>query len=613
MAQAQQGKKNDIFLYLGDDERYWMAIQGRITGMSKGKTFDFIKEKIYDFENFNLLMLKIIAMSPRVIYLDFTRNPATTLKVGQILKRLDFTKNIIVMGLFEQGIEDIYMYEAYSAGIYINHYKGIELYDVAFDSLVLMYPKESIRCEFACVNRKQDIDIREVMRVGSISKDYLYVEGNAYIENDEFVTLETPIFEKFIFSKNYQIKTKGKENLIYDFDNFYHFSYGYVEPLPPKSDDETAESYRGRENDRNQQIEEIKGRQVDWINNNTGKVSPATKVLIIDKEFTLLNALDHTHKLQSLLSVRVQMCINQEIDAELVRFFPQMIVFYFDRSFSIDAETIEKENLQKEQIEELTKTYETLAKNDETAFGALITAVKKIPSYQPIILVSSTDNKHSSEGLQKCFGYPRIIYSKIGITIEQLTKMDSSYRKLCALEEEKNLKIKLEHLKTSEPKKFRTAKIDQIRNNLVHIGGKDAKSVAFLIHRVTMLTLSESEMILESVKQLKLYTVYSMTTPIDINFTPIMEKKGITSYGYRCLFHSYDEREKTSLRQLLNDLVLESKRRERAQEVENFKKMNQDAKQAKEMRDQEQPGHDQDQDQDQNQNQTKAKTKEKGK
>lgn len=584
MSQLQQVKKNDTFLYIGEDDRYWMSIQDRMKAVSKGKTFEYVKLRIDDFKGICVLVLKILAISPKVIFLDFTVNPAFMIKVGQVIRRTNGIKNIIVMGLFEQAIDDYLRNEVYSSGIYISHYKGIELYDVAFDSLVMMYPKESIRCEFATVNRKQDVEVKELVRVGYIAKDYLYVEGNAYLEDNEFITVDTSIFDKFIFSKSYQVKFKGHDNLMFDFENFYHLAYGYVEPLPPIAEGESPEVYKEKEKARLEEIEEIKGRQIDWININSGKINPPTKLLVIDKEFSLLHALEHTHKLKSLLSVRTQMCAEQDIELDVTHFLPHIIVFYFDRPLNLDAEFIEKEKLKKEDIDELVKTYDGLIKNDDTAFGILIAAVKRVPNYQPVILVSSSDTKHSSEELQKYYNYARIIHSKIGITIDQLTKMEASYRKLCEAEEEKNLKLKLEQVKASDPKKFRTLKIDQLRDKRVYLDTKDVKSVAYLSHRVTILTLSESEMIIESLRQLKLHTVYNVSTPVYISFTPIMEKKGPTSYGYRCLFHSYDEREKTSLRQLLNDLVLENKRKERAQEAENFKKMNQDAKQAKEQK-----------------------------
>ncbi|MBF0362664.1 MAG: hypothetical protein HQK49_16710 [Oligoflexia bacterium] len=579
--QQQQQKKLDSILYVGEDVRYWSQVQDRIKDLSKGKTFDFQSELILNFRDFEWFILKVIKIAPKVIYLDFTTNPNFVLKLGRVLRRLTPTKGITIIGIFDQNADVALLKEAGIAGIYINHIKGIEIHDIAFDALVLMFPKENIKCQFASANRKQDIEMRELVRIGYITVDYLHAEGNPLLEDNEYLTIDTKIFERFIFSKSYQVKVKGQNGLFYDFDNFYHFAYSYLEPLPPPAEGEPPEVNKAKEKQRNLEIQEMKQRQIDWINVNIGKVLPATKFFIIDKEMRTLDLLEKEKaKLTSPISTRVQMYLDQEIEKEVAHFLPHVIVYYFDRQLTISQEKIDK--MEKEELDAYAQVYNTLTKNDETALGTLVEAIKKIPNYNPVLIIFSNRSDHKSNLLQSKYGYSRIIQYNGDLSFEQIMKLDESYRKLSTAEEEKILKAKLDQLKISEPRKYKFAKPEQLREKIVYLDNHDANSFAFIVSRVTILAISETEVVIESIKQLKLYSIYQMNVPAEISFTPIMEKKGRTSYGYRCLFHSYNEKGKTTLRQFINDIFLEAKRKERAKEAAEFEKMNKKAKEARE-------------------------------
>ncbi|MBF0297942.1 MAG: hypothetical protein HQK51_04440, partial [Oligoflexia bacterium] len=273
-SQQQGAKKADAILYIGEDERYWSQIQDRLKDLSKGKSFDFQMDSLTTFVDFVWFILKIIKIAPKVIYLDFTTNPLFTLKVGRILRRLTPVKDIIIIGLFDQNADMALMKESGIAGICINHIKGIEIHDVAFDALVLMFPKENTKCQFASANRKQNLDMVEIVRVGYVTVDYIHIEGNTPLEDNEYLTFDTKFFDRFIFSKSYQVKKKGQNGLFYDFDNFYHFAYSYLEPLPPPAANEPPEVQKSKEKQRNLEIQEMKQRQIDWINVNIGKVLP---------------------------------------------------------------------------------------------------------------------------------------------------------------------------------------------------------------------------------------------------------------------------------------------------------------------------------------------------
>ncbi|MBF0299306.1 MAG: hypothetical protein HQK51_11335, partial [Oligoflexia bacterium] len=232
--------------------------------------------------------------------------------------------------------------------------------------------------------------------------------------------------------------------------------------------------------------------------------------------------------------------------------------------------------------DEYALIYDSLTKNDETAFATLLAAIKKIPSYTPVIIIFSNRPDHKSNLIQAKYNYPRIIQYSGNITVDHIKKLDESYRKLSIAEEEKVLKIKLDQFKIAEPRKYKFAKIDQLREKVVYVASNEPNSFAYIVNQITILAISETEVVIESIKPLKLFSVYQINVPSEISFTPVMEKKGRSSYGYRCLFHSYDEKEKTALRQYVNDIFLENKRKERAKEIAEFEKMNKNAKQARE-------------------------------
>ncbi len=589
-ADKDKEKKVDSILYLGKDERYWNQIIERVIKVGKGKPIQYKMRKMTSFKDIFRNVLRIIYIRPKVIYLDFTVNPAFATLFARVLRQLHFTKTIEVIGLFDQNADVKLAIESASNGVYINHFKGIEMHDIAFDALVMVF-KDSIKCDFAKAPSKDEIEVFEPMRITHLTPEYLNVEGNATFGVTETVALDYDLFKKFIPSSLHQVKEKINTAIRYHYNNAFKMNYLYLDPplAPEAGEDPKAQKMRDKE--RTARIDEIKERQLDWIERNIGKIKQQTRVLVIDKELKVLEDFDTVKEKDLPFIIQFQMHLENPGE-ELNRFMPNIIAFTFEKR-KRTAEEI-KEEQKKEaasaqaQIsseglnnknDDIAEAMKMLKANEEGAFTELVNAIKKIQGYTPIILVFSDHLDHNTQMLQKAFSYPRLIHDKDLPNITKLLQINETYLKLAKAEEDKLLKLKLDKLKAADPRKYRTLKLDDLKEKCVFFASDDKNAVVLFKHTVKLTAISESEMYIDAPKPLQLNSVYEIKKPIEVFFTPVTEKQqGKDVYSYRCLFHSYGETEKTKLRQFVNDTFLIGKRKEREQDALQFQQLNEQAK-----------------------------------
>ncbi|MBF0313849.1 MAG: hypothetical protein HQK50_06280 [Oligoflexia bacterium] len=637
---------SDTIMYIGEDLRYWTQLQIAINSLLGGKMVNFKMRRMTRYENLPTKILKLIRTNPKVIYLDFAKNPQFAMAVGKLLRRLNATKEITVIALFDYNADPNLLLEVGGAGIFLSHLKGIEIHDIAYDATVLMYPKENVKCKFVTAQTKRLVDIIEHVRIKNIARDALIVEGNAPLEKDDEVSLYVPLLSKVIPSRLFKVKEMGETDLYYDFLHWYKLSYQFVDPLPPIVEGEDKKLYKIKEDEHAQQVRDIRIKFDDWLKNNA-TAQPICKVLMIDKRLRLLKEFQEL-KIQNPLGIRYQLYLSN-IEEELRYYQPHIIIFGFDPQLNAAGtlppapgapgvpgtatEDKEKEDAAKKKaaastsildqlkardqeikeehsddednddelegmeggknnkpknlvdgfdLNQVGHILKRLPQNDDASLEAIVAIIKKIPNYTPVLVAFSNWPYHSTEYFKTKLQYSRIVHDKGVATIEKLIQFEDVVRKSWVVSEEKFLKEKVERIKKTNPNKFKTLKSKDIKESVYYFKKRDPRSFIQLTHRVTITSLSESEMELESTKKLRTQTVYQMPIPTKISITPILETSKKDGHIYRCLIHSAGEKEKSAIRQFINDIFLASRRKERESESAKFVEMNDAARKARE-------------------------------
>ncbi|MBF0208003.1 MAG: hypothetical protein HQK53_14080 [Oligoflexia bacterium] len=614
----KDGPKQDIILYIGEDMRYWNQVQQSINAITGGKPIVYRHRKIDTFKNLATQVLYIIKLSPRVIYLDFGANPLLSMTLGKLFVRSNSTKKITLIALVDGNAEQQQILEISASGIFLSHIKGIEIHDVAYDTLLLMYPKENIRCKFATAATKKEVDILESVRIRYINADHILLEGNAVLEKNDALEVSVPVLTKIVPSKQFLVKEIGDSNLYYDFLYWYKLTYQFIDPVPPPAEGESQVDVQLKEKERKESILRVKKDFTRWIVSNSDQVVPTCKVLVIDKRLRPLKDIHEKDRSYSI-GIRFQHYLEEDHN-EIVQYQPHIIVYGFDPDLSnLDLPTTSdegsgnKKNSKADGNQDNNDTFgtneadlnanpEKLEHDDfiegfdlknvgnilkqlpvlnDVSFENMITAIKKIPNYSPIIVTLSNLPYHNSEYFRSKFKYSKIIHDRGVFDYEKISKFEAATRKYWDMAEEKSLKEKIEKLKKINPSRYRSVRPTDIRERTVYFKKKDARSFVYIRHSITITSISESEMQIESSKKLRILTVYLMSIPVDISITPISETVTKTNFIYRCVIHSAGEKEKSAIRQMVNDVFLASKRQEREKEAEMFKTLNQNVRMVK--------------------------------
>lgn len=595
-------KSTDTILYIGEDQRYWNSVQQRLASIS-GKTIQYQARKMNSYATLPVDIMKIIIINPSVIYLDFTTNPTFALNLGKLLRRLSATQHIIIIALFDLSAATKSMMDAGHAGIYVNHLKGVDIHDIAYDALVLMYPQENIKCKFATAKTNRKIDLLETLYLRQATGDYIWAEGNAPLRANDQVYIDIEMFAKLVPSKIFSVVEVNNKDISYEFLHSYKLNFTFLDPLTP-IEGESAEELKSREKEWKNKVSEIKDNFSDWIDRNYEKSMLTTRILFLDKQLTALEEFrKKTSKNPMVIRYQYYLSKPQE-DLEIFR--PNIIIFHYDPplapegsapttnilensppSNSADNRSKEanhsqnKDKIQTAEEDDLTPLLRFLPQNDDAALDALLVAIKSMAGYNPVIIILSSNPQHGSAYFQNRLKYPRILHDKGTLNYEKMVKFEEAIRKSLQAEENKVLQQKLEKLKKINATKYRTTKIHDIRDKILYLKRSDNKSIVYLQHTATLTAISETEIELDSSRQLRLNTVYHMSTPQNVSITPVTETADKDKYHYRCILHSVGEVEKSLLRQFVNDIFLEFKRKERESEAAKFSQMNKDARKTK--------------------------------
>ena len=514
-----------LFYYFGDDEAYFRTVIGEFKKVTP-LIISFKRFYETDEKKIQSLFLKIISDKPDCIFIDFSKHSQDYVHLARILSRSKMRHNFVTVGLVDYLSPHEILKEGIATGVNLTFIKSVETFDIAFHVTKLLEKNQGDH-GFAVADLKENWEAGIPVKIGYVHKEGVHIEtdyrlqtGDQIVLNHDFVRLRIVPSRKFFVS---EVSTK---NL------FYHFKYAVDaeflfidEYFPPEGG--LPEEVENKRKERDELVSYHKKLLSNWINKNQlYSLEKKAKVLIIDREFHVYNDQPRTDK--TAYTIR---CIPffQELENEIDHYEPQVIAFAMDN----------------EGMSEPKNTSEQLSK--------LSTHLKeRFPEQIPFVIVFNT--KSNSKEMKENFQYTHIMAIENQLSAELLARMADAF--------DKKLELSLQKLR------------QRTKNTKIFLSKTNATSLAEIVIPITILKLSETDMIFQSEKELPIGINLHLTTPVDMYVNVRPSKNQSKTPEYCGLIHSIGEEDKKTLRRFVNAIFFRDHDAQLEAEIEEYKKLN---------------------------------------
>ncbi len=514
-----------LFYYFGDDEAYFRTIVGEFKKSTPlvinfSRFFETDEKKIQSF------FLKIFSDKPDCVFIDFSKYSQDYVHLARILSRSRMQHSFVTVGLVDYLSPIEILREGIATGVNLTFIKSVETFDIAYHVTKLM-DKNQGEHGFAVADLKDEWEAGIPSKVGYVHKEGLHLETDFKLDVGNQVTiLHDFIRLRIVPSKKFFIRHISSENL------FYHFKYATEaeflfldEYLPPEGISPSEDSEKKKE--REELVVYHKKLLSNWINKNQHySVEKKAKVLIVDREFHVYNNQPRSDK--TAYTIR---CIPyfQELESEINLYEPQVIAFAMD-----DEELTDRKN------------------TNEILFQLIRYVSEKFPKQLPFIIVFNT--KSNSKEMKENFHYTHIMSSESPLSAELLGRMADAF--------DKKLEMSLKKLK------------QRSKDTKIFLSKTNATSLAEILIPITVLKLSESDVIFQSATELPIGMNLHVTLPVDMYLNVRPSKNQGKTPEYCGLIHSIGEEDKKTLRRFVNAIFFRDHDAQLEAEKEEFKHLN---------------------------------------
>ncbi|GAB4419973.1 MAG: hypothetical protein OHK0056_30300 [Bacteriovoracaceae bacterium] len=605
MAIPSAKKVERLLFYVGTDDAYWKTIFNQYQNIyqSFGFTQKIFREK--DPVRLQSLALTILNEVPSIIYLDFSTNREPMLALAQLLTRDNILSSIPVVGLVENKE---HVKQCLSAGVDFIHVKCGEYHDVIYDPMVLAFPKEVIKPQFALAKFKKDIFLIDDFRVGYISPTSLHVEGNLKLEKDSVIELETSLPKNIVSSKKFKVRSITEQNLYYDFKYAYDLEIQVLDE-PSMTEDEFDDALGAADEaekaklakkaqlarkqkmlDYEENLKRAKKQLRSWVQDNVTMSAPkSTKVLMVDRQLRFLLETDIKALDQYPYSIRCQTVLSDTF-REIIQVMPGIIAIELFSHIELEDLEIFNQAVQiliekKDDLPTEGATPEEQAKLDMiknlpgeeseelSAIAELIKFIKGIDGYNPFILIFNCPFK-TTKAIQESFQYPLLMANKDHISMGSVLNITEIYEKKQSEKYNAKMAAKVAELKKADPQKYRNLTVDSFNELRYYVKKSSPQSYCSFHYPVVINSISESELTFLSSELLELKTYrLEYPVPMSIHLVPSDGKAYVDIEGkkqYRALVHSIDEQDKKLLRRYVNEIFLAPKMEKQAKEDQAY-------------------------------------------
>jgi hypothetical protein len=503
-----------LFYYFGDDEAYFRALQGEFKKHAKAD-IDF--QRVYESKDIKIqsLFLTVFSLKPTCVFIDFSKNTQDYLHLARIISRTSLEHEMLLVGLVDYLSPPEVMEESLATGARLNFIKSAETFDVAFGVANLCIPDSNIQHGFANASLKEEVETGILCKVGFVRREGIHIETDHSLSvGDRVVVKHHWLDKRLVPSKQMFVKEVSSSNMFYQFKNNAELDFQFVDEFVPVAgmDDETI---RTKKVEREDLVAYHKNKLKKWMDvSATDGSEKRAKVLVVDYQFHFYQDQPRTDK--HAFTIR---CIPflRDIRSELDRLKPQIVAFHIDQEHN---------------------TLESL----QQLVGACDPGTFIIVFNSPV----------RSLELQQSTGYQQVIAYSEELSPEILLKMaEALQKKLTSSGAVANSGPKV-FLKKTHP-----------------------SSLAAIMKSVTVLKLSESDMIIQSDFPFAAGTNLHFTKPVTmvVNIKPVEKPSGKIPEFYGVI-HSLGEVEKKELRRYVNSIFFRDHDAQVHAENDEFKKLN---------------------------------------
>jgi hypothetical protein len=586
----ESAKKNkNIIVYCGKDKGYYQTLVQRY--QSTYGHLDFTLYNLVQETDYLPMLSKLIELDPVIVYIDFSSNTKSSLKLSRQLNRLSTFTKVPVIGLVDDTSN---LKECWASGVNLTHVKCGEIHDVLYHPMILGLPEKVKKPTFARGKFKKpvEVDLINDFRIGYITPTYIHAEGDFPQKKGDVLELKTSLPNDLIPSKKFIVNDVTNNDLYYDFEYAYNLGITFVDE--PEFDDGeldkamALEDPKAKQNminqielakktrieDHKNQIRICKKKHKAWVVDKLTFSKPKkTKVLIVDKEMAFLKTVKGTLD-QYPYTIRLQTILTEDIRS-LRKVFPHIIAMNFiSKSF---LETMENPNLTEIEREALQEEFKVRETNSLNQVGRLIKRIKATDSYTPFVIIFNCSN-YSSKALQDTYEYPLVMCHDGPMDLDFILKMAELFERKQEEKYEKKVEEKILALRKEDPMKYgRLTKAD-FEEQRYYVSKSDNLSFVSSRQRIEIRSISESDLTFSCEEELGQST-YRLEDPIrcSVTIVPVDGKISVKDGGvnvYRGLIHSLGELDKKELRRYVNDTFFTDINEKRSKELEDFQQLN---------------------------------------
>ena len=524
--------KNYI-LYLGDDTNYYENLKKRYSKYFSALAFEHVIFNVDSPGQVQSLVLKVLDIDPKIVFIDLSKHFENYLHLARVLARLNSTKKKTVIGLLDQNQSDRQVKESYLSGLLVCHVKSSEIHDVVFDSVAMCFPEKTPEHGFVRADLGDIVNIYELAKVGFVTQNSIHIECNRPITSGSNVIINHYWFEnKIIPSQRFVVTKKSDKGLFYNYNHALDLEFMFIDPYVPVEGDDD-EYIHQRQIEDEEKIDEAMENLDAWIKEALDASFPKImRVLVIDKQLKLIADQERTDSYTFML--RTQPFMDQPA-AELKKLTSQIIFFEHHRN---------------EEGEEGPE-------NSYSNLKEMVIATRDIPNYEPFFIVLNTRKEMSSK-LRADYNYEQIICHESKVNKEIVIQMSKM------LETKVNANYKVN---------------DDVPT--IYLKKSNSVSIAELVFPITIVKLSETDLMFTSQVPMKPFTTFRLEIPANMYVTIV--PNGIAEkdefYG---LIHGISEIEKMKLRQFINSVFFREKEAEKQRELEEIESKKKQALEEKE-------------------------------
>jgi hypothetical protein len=513
-----------LFYYFGDDEAYFRSLKSEFKKHVKS-SIEF--HRIYESTESKIqsLFLKIFNQKPACVFFDFSKQTQDYLHLARITSRTPLDHKLVTVGLFDLLSSYETVRESVATGTNLTFIKSAEIFDVVFSVTKLVAPDSIGEHGFATASLNDFIEASIICKVG-----YL-VEGGLHIETDQPLNKGDKILfnhywlkKRIVPSREVTITDSSTSNLFYQYKSSIDLEFQFIDEYKP-SEGMLEADIKQRTDERNEKLTWHKKLLKKWIDDNMiSSLEKKAKVLVVDSSFKMFYDSKRTDK--HPYTIR---CISSfsDYNNELDRMRPKIIAFNFEPGDNT-----------RNNIESLKRLSSSIAAT--------------MSDLNPYLIVFNTDS--NSLDLQSTIQYKNTLCDKSELSAPVLLSMADMLQK----------KISTDLFKNKD-KPIKRYFIDKTNR----------ASIGEIVKSVTILKISETDLILQSETNFPSGTNLHFTSPVEmfVHITPSPKPSGKLP-EYIGLIHAITETDKKELRRFINSVFFRDLDAQKLAESDEFTKLN---------------------------------------